>query len=214
MKNKKLILAIDTSTHFLSMALYKDGQIFCSTKNSLDHSENLVKILDKILSLSEVRLKDINLLAVNIGPGSFTGLRIGLCFVRFLAKYLRLKIVTTNSFWMLLYEFVKKYDLNKNCKIVALFPSVKNEFYFCEFEVNNKKEQKMLKYGYVKQSEMNFKNVDFFLVPKFVKIDIKNSVKLSFSAKQIIQMFLDENSLYKIVSYYQLVPFYVRHTYY
>jgi len=214
MKNKKLILAIDTSTHFLSMALYKDGQIFCSTKNSLDHSENLVKILDKILSLSEVRLKDINLLAVNIGPGSFTGLRIGLCFVRFLAKYLRLKIVTTTSFWMLLYEFVKKYDLNKNCKIVALFPSVKNEFYFCEFEVNNKKEQKMLKYGYVKQSEMDFKNVDFFLVPKFVKIDIKNSVKLSFSAKQIIQMFLDENSLYKIVSYYQLVPFYVRHTYY
>jgi tRNA threonylcarbamoyl adenosine modification protein YeaZ len=214
MKNKKLILAIDTSTHFLSMALYKDGQIFCSTKNSLDHSENLVKILDKILSLSEVRLKDINLLAVNIGPGSFTGLRIGLCFVRFLAKYFRLKIVTTNSFWMLLYEFIKKYDLNKNCKIVALFPSVKNEFYFCEFEVNNKKEQKMLKYGYVKQSEMNFKNVDFFLIPKFVKIDIKNSVKLSFSAKQIIQMFLDESSLYKIVSYYQLVPFYVRHTYY
>jgi tRNA threonylcarbamoyl adenosine modification protein YeaZ len=214
MKNKKLILAIDTSTHFLSMALYKDGQIFCSTKNSLDHSENLVKILDKILSLSEIRLKDINLLAVNIGPGSFTGLRIGLCFVRFLAKYFRLKIVTTNSFWMLLYEFIKKYDLNKNCKIVALFPSVKNEFYFCEFEVNNKKEQKMLKYGYVKQSEMNFKNVDFFLVPKFVKIDIKNSVKLSFSAKQIIQMFLDESSLYKIVSYYQLVPFYVRHTYY
>jgi tRNA threonylcarbamoyl adenosine modification protein YeaZ len=214
MKNKKLILAIDTSTHFLSIALYKDGQIFCSTKNSLDHSENLVKILDKILSLSEIRLKDINLLAVNIGPGSFTGLRIGLCFVRFLAKYLRLKIVTTNSFWMLLYEFIKKYDLNKNCKIVALFPSVKNEFYFCEFEVNNKKEQKMLKYGYVKQSEMNFKNVDFFLVPKFVKIDIKNSVKLSFSAKQIIQMFLDESSLYKIVSYYQLVPFYVRHTYY
>jgi tRNA threonylcarbamoyl adenosine modification protein YeaZ len=214
MKNKKSILAIDTSTHFLSMALYKDGQIFCSTKNSLDHSENLVKILDKILSLSKVRLKDINLLAVNIGPGSFTGLRIGLCFVRFLAKYLRLKIVTTTSFWMLLYEFVKKYDLNKNCKIVALFPSVKNEFYFCEFEVNNKKEQKMLKYGYVKQSEMDFKNVDFFLVPKFVKIDIKNSVKLSFSAKQIIQMFLDENSLYKIVSYYQLVPFYVRHTYY
>jgi tRNA threonylcarbamoyl adenosine modification protein YeaZ len=214
MKNKKLILAIDTSTHFLSMALYKDEQIFCSTKNSLDHSENLVKILDKILSLSEVRLKDINLLAVNIGPGSFTGLRIGLCFVRFLAKYFRLKIVTTNSFWMLLYEFIKKYDLNKNCKIVSLFPSVKNEFYFCEFEVNNKKEQKMLKYGYVKQSEMDFKNVDFFLVPKFVKIDIKNSVKLSFSAKQIIQMFLDENSLYKIVSYYQLVPFYVRHTYY
>jgi len=214
MKNKKLILAIDTSTHFLSMALYKDGQIFCSTKNSLDHSENLVKILDKILSLSEVRLKDINLLAVNIGPGSFTGLRIGLCFVRFLAKCFRLKIVTTNSFWMLLYEFIKKYDLNKNCKIVALFPSVKNEFYFCEFEVNNKKEQKMLEYGYAKQSEMNFKNVDFFLVPKFVKIDIKNSVKLSFSAKQIIQMFLDESSLYKIVSYYQLVPFYVRHTYY
>jgi tRNA threonylcarbamoyl adenosine modification protein YeaZ len=214
MKNKKLILAIDTSTHFLSIALYKDGQIFCSTKNSLDHSENLVKILDKIFSLSEIRLKDINLLAVNIGPGSFTGLRIGLCFVRFLAKYFRLKIVTTNSFWMLLYEFIKKYDLNKNCKIVALFPSVKNELYFCEFEVNNKKEQKMLKYGYVKQSEMNFKNVDFFLVPKFVKIDIKNSVKLSFSAKQIIQMFLDESSLYKIVSYYQLVPFYVRHTYY
>jgi len=75
-------------------------------------------------------LNDTNLLDVNRSPGSFTRLRIGLNFVRLLAKYLKIKIVSPTSFSMLVYEFIKKYKIKENCKIATLFPSVKYEFLF------------------------------------------------------------------------------------
>jgi len=215
MKVRNTILAVDTSTHLLSMAVYKNGKIFCFSKNSLDHSENLTKILDKILNKSKLSLDDLNLLAVNVGPGSFTGLRIGLSFIKLLAKYLKVKIVTTTSFSMLLYEFVKKYEIEDTTKITILFPSVKNEFYFCDYIIKNKKVQKILKYGYVKQNEINFKNADFFIIPNFVEINANLFVKLNFSSKQIIQLFLSKyENLYEVIDYKQLVPLYIRHTYY
>jgi|YNPMSStandDraft_1061717.scaffolds.fasta_scaffold12494_1 tRNA threonylcarbamoyl adenosine modification protein YeaZ len=215
MKDKNIILAVDTSTHILSMSVYKNGEIFCSSKKSSDHSENLTMVLDKLLEKSKLTLNNINLLAVNTGPGSFTGLRIGLSFVKLLAKYLKVKIVATTSFLMLLHEFVKKCKIKESCNIITLFPSVKNEFYFCKFEYENKKIQKILKYGYIKQSEIDLEEADFFLIPNFVEHNIKNFIKLNFSSKKIIDLFLDKNKmLYKTVMYQKLFPFYIRHTYY
>jgi len=215
MKNENIILAVDTSTHILSMSVYKNGEIFCLSKESSDHSENLTIVLDKLLKKSKLVLNDINLLAVNTGPGSFTGLRIGLSFVKLLAKCFKIKIVSTTSFSMLVYEFVKKYKIKENCKITTLVPSVKNEFYFCKFYFENKKIQRVLKYGYIKQTEINLEETDYFVIPEFFNNTEKNFIKLNFSSEKIISMVLDKNKmLYKIVKYQKLFPFYIRHTYY
>ena len=219
MKNKDVnILAVDTSTYMLSISLYKNGSTYCISKKSSDHSEELTTSLDTMLKKSNLCLDDINLLGVNRGPGSFTGLRIGLSFIRLLAKFLKVKIIATTSFSMLVYEFVKKYKIKENCKIITLFPSVKNEFYFCKFEFKNNKIQKMLKYGYIRQQEINLEEADYFVVPKFFDTNYKNYnnlVSLNFSSKQIIELFLDEDkTLYEIVSYKELFPFYIRDTYY
>ncbi|MFN3551024.1 MAG: tRNA (adenosine(37)-N6)-threonylcarbamoyltransferase complex dimerization subunit type 1 TsaB, partial [Endomicrobiia bacterium] len=79
------ILSLDTSTKNLSMCLYKNGKFYEENIQSEDHSENLTKILDKILKKTKTKLNQITHLLVNIGPGSFTGLRIGLSFVKTLA---------------------------------------------------------------------------------------------------------------------------------
>lgn len=75
-----MILGIDTATKVCSVALTKDGQVLAE-KNSADgivHSRRLLPEIDALLKEANVTKQAIDLVAVSMGPGSFTGLRIGL----------------------------------------------------------------------------------------------------------------------------------------
>ena len=74
------ILAIDTSTSQTSVALVKDGEVlFNKTHNdALAHGEVLPKLVAQALEVS----RDIDLVAVGMGPGPFTGLRVGIAFAQ------------------------------------------------------------------------------------------------------------------------------------
>ena len=75
-----LTLAIDTATKVCTVALCRDKKILAeySINMGMTHSEGLLPQLDQLLVRTGVKKEDIELLAVNMGPGSFTGLRIGL----------------------------------------------------------------------------------------------------------------------------------------
>lgn len=74
-----LVLGIDSSGHTASAALYEDGIIKCeySANIGLTHSQTLLPMVAEIFSRSGKTVKDLDLIAVSAGPGSFTGLRIG-----------------------------------------------------------------------------------------------------------------------------------------
>lgn len=75
-----LTLAIDTATKVCSVALYRDGEILAEYNISMGmtHSEGLLPQLEQLLQRTKTAKKDIDLIGVSMGPGSFTGLRIGL----------------------------------------------------------------------------------------------------------------------------------------
>lgn len=79
-----IILGIDTSSTDLSVSLCVDGVILSSVdryvKNA--HAEHIAQAVAAAVSLSGVDVNDVTHIAVSIGPGSFTGLRIGLSFVK------------------------------------------------------------------------------------------------------------------------------------
>jgi len=81
------ILAIDTSTDSASVALLDDENVlveFCfNTKRR--HEETLLDAIDTLLSHGGVKPSEIDLFAVTVGPGSFTGLRVGLSTTKGLA---------------------------------------------------------------------------------------------------------------------------------
>lgn len=223
MKKDKIILAVDTSTSNLSMSLYKDGQIFHYEEFSEDHSENLTKFLDLLLKKSKSKLQDLTDIAANIGPGSFTGLRVGLSFVKTLSIYLNLKVITTSSFNIIFSQVMEELK-EGDYKIITLFPSVKNEFYFCNFFVRNMS-IKDHKIGYIKISNLeNFiktSNRDtMILCPKFYDIqklvNLKCIKKVEFSSKFIIPMIINSNfnKLFEKKSPKHIYPSYIRHTYY
>ena len=81
------VLGIDTSTHCGSVGLIEGEQILCeySLKGKVSHSERVLKTIDRVLEDSGVSIGEIDGFALSIGPGSFTGLRIGASAVKGLA---------------------------------------------------------------------------------------------------------------------------------
>ena len=78
------ILAVDTSAAPVSAALLDSGRLmgefFLNTKTT--HSQTLMPIIESLLETTGTSIKDIDVFAVNSGPGSFTGVRIGVASVK------------------------------------------------------------------------------------------------------------------------------------
>ena len=81
------ILALETSAKAVSAAVTEDGKVLCSgyQDTGLTHSRTLMPLVDGMLSAAGLRVQDMDLLAAANGPGSFTGLRIGVSALKGLA---------------------------------------------------------------------------------------------------------------------------------
>ncbi len=88
------ILAVDSSALTATAAVMADGQIKSemSFTTSLTHSETVMPMIDEVLKKANLAINDIDLFACSEGPGSFTGLRIGIGTVKGLAYGLDKKV--------------------------------------------------------------------------------------------------------------------------
>lgn len=85
-----LILAVDTSSHHASFAIARDEKLLASLSSEafLPHSRTFFANISTLLQLANLEIKEIDAFAVATGPGSFTGLRVGLAAVKGLAHTL------------------------------------------------------------------------------------------------------------------------------
>lgn len=81
------LLAIETATAVCGVALFREGKLLDLEEEELDrkHAERLPQFYRSIVSRNGFSLEDLDAISVSIGPGSFTGLRIGLSFAKGLA---------------------------------------------------------------------------------------------------------------------------------
>jgi tRNA threonylcarbamoyladenosine biosynthesis protein TsaB len=81
------VLGIDTSTSCGSIGLVEGERILCeySLEGKASHSERVLKTVHRVLEDSNVAVGDVDGFAVSVGPGSFTGLRIGVSAAKGLA---------------------------------------------------------------------------------------------------------------------------------
>ena len=89
------IVSIETATKVCSIALHKDGALIAEQTYHLEksHSTLLPQIIKELLNNSEMELKDTDAFAVSAGPGSYTGLRIGVSTAKGLAYALDKKLI-------------------------------------------------------------------------------------------------------------------------
>ena len=93
------LLAIETSTRQLGVAVRTEDQLLASYDmlGELTHAVELPTVVMRMLQAAQMTLHDLEGIAVDIGPGSFTGLRIGLAFVKALAFPRRVPVVGVPS---------------------------------------------------------------------------------------------------------------------
>ncbi len=94
-----IYLCLDTSGIYLNIAVCRGGEVLAgiSKEAGSGHSEILTNELRTLLKRQDIKLSDIGLLAVATGPGSFTGLRVGIAFIKGLAAGIELPTLSLNT---------------------------------------------------------------------------------------------------------------------
>jgi tRNA threonylcarbamoyl adenosine modification protein YeaZ len=107
------VLGIETSTDQGSVALVEDEKILGELLWNLprSHSQKLIPSIEALLRIVGIDLKEIEAICVGLGPGSFTGLRVGLSVAKGLAFTLGAKIVGIPSFDALAWDFKESDSL-------------------------------------------------------------------------------------------------------
>ncbi len=93
------ILAVDTSTNVASCAIMEDDKLLGESiiNDKVTHSQKLLPLISDTLDFCKLKAKDIDLFAVANGPGSFTGLRIGVVTINSLAQAVDKPVVGVSS---------------------------------------------------------------------------------------------------------------------
>ncbi|NIS17923.1 MAG: tRNA (adenosine(37)-N6)-threonylcarbamoyltransferase complex dimerization subunit type 1 TsaB [candidate division Zixibacteria bacterium] len=128
-----LILCLDSSERILKTALFEEGESLGeSYSNSMgNHSEKIISQIDSLFQDSSRKLADVDLLAINTGPGSFTGLRIGASAMAGLSISKNIPLFGFNAFEIML-EDIKDSDGS----YLLVIPCRGDEFYYKYTEIS------------------------------------------------------------------------------
>lgn len=123
------VLAIETSTPACSVALSMGDTVisrYCEEPRS--HTKLVMSMVDEILGQASIKAADLNGLAVTLGPGSFTGLRIGFATVQGLAFGLDLPVVAVSTLQVMAQTAVRKQGLKIGEIIMPILDARMGEF--------------------------------------------------------------------------------------
>lgn len=145
------LLAIDTSTDFLSLAIMdKDKMIGRLHREAArNHSRLLVPMIDRMLKKAKLGLKDIDGFCISIGPGSFTGLRIGVATVKGLAYSLKKRIIVVPTL-----DAIAENAKGFNGVIVPVLDARKNKVYAAIYKSDGAQIKRISKYLLVPAADL------------------------------------------------------------
>lgn len=128
------ILGVESSATAASCAIYCDGKIIAQSfsNTGLTHSQTLMPMIDSTLKSASITLNDIDYIAVSNGPGSFTGVRIGVSAVKGMAQPLNIECVEVSTL-----EAIAKPLENTGCYAVSVMDARCNQVYTAQFDCEN-----------------------------------------------------------------------------
>ena len=134
------LLALDSSGLVASVAIL-DGETLVAeyTLNyKKTHSQTLLPMLDEIVKMTQTELSEVDAIAVAAGPGSFTGVRIGVATVKGLAFNDDIPCFSVSTLEAIAYNFV-----DKNAVVCAVMDARRMQFYNALFKVQNGKVERL-----------------------------------------------------------------------
>lgn len=134
-----IILQIDTATSVCSVALSRAGETVAAV--DLDepnvHASKLTRLIEEVMKKASLQLSDLNAVAVSKGPGSYTGLRIGVSTAKGLCYGLEIPLIGIDSLHSLASGFLEQNtDLPENAMLYPMIDARRLEVYLSVFDEN------------------------------------------------------------------------------
>lgn len=200
------MLAINTAFMTANLALKSPkGQVVLKDIDAKSkHSENVLKTIDEMCQETNTNILDVETVAVVVGPGSFTGLRIGTAIAKALGCVNeKLKFLALSSLELMAYTLIKHKNSEEN--FVCVLNALSELFFVAEFDKNGIK---------VKDERMIEKS-EFLQIklPKFVlKGDLKgeNLTEIEISCGDLLDFALQKEKEGNFLTCEQLEPSYLR----
>lgn len=126
------ILSIDTSSKICSVSVLEDNNVIIEKNidDSLTHSQKLMPMIDNILNELNMKLTDFDLFSCSVGPGSFTGVRIGVSTVKAFCDVTNVPVTSVSSLEGLAYNTLSS-NIESNSTIVCSLIDAKNDNVYC-----------------------------------------------------------------------------------
>ena len=104
-------IAIDTSTRRFCLGVKNSSNYFDRSVNkSTDHAKDIFKRIDDVLKLANTSIEELDFLAVGIGPGRFSGLRVSISAIKSISYVLSIPIIAISSLEIIAREIMEKND--------------------------------------------------------------------------------------------------------
>ena len=134
------ILSIDTASNLCTVAVLEDTTCIKEliVNDARNHSEKIMPVIEQVLNDTNLHIKDIDLIVCDKGPGSFTGIRIGVGTVLGFRDVLNVNCVGISSLESLAYN-VKLSNHAENNLICSLIDAKNDNVYYGLFENSNNK---------------------------------------------------------------------------
>lgn len=128
------ILSVDSSAKACSAAIVEDNKILGSLfiNTALTHSQTLVPMIDAVVKNTSTDLNSIDAFAVSAGPGSFTGVRIGVAAIKGMAMPLNKPCISVSTLESMPYNII-----SENCIAVCVMDARCNQVYNALFEIKD-----------------------------------------------------------------------------
>ena len=203
-----ILLGIESSSRKLSVGLMKDKIFSELSSEKINDTANSLPILSKqLINKALLSFEDLDAICISAGPGSFTGLRIGMSYAKGIALALNIPIVPISTFDSLAHDNTVK-------KLSVLIYSHGNTFYICEYNLDNGKLSKSTEPKVIlKENVLKLSHNIVFNGPQNIFEDLKaHNLKIEFkelSVENIIKISQKNFRLLKTKSLDNLVPEYV-----
>lgn len=128
------ILGMDTSSRACSVAVVEDDCLICEfvINNKKTHSQKLMPMIETMLNMSDLSIEDMDAIAVSVGPGSFTGLRISMATAKAISHVNNIPILAVNA----LESLAGNMDICDK-KIYPILDAQRTQVYTAKYEYKN-----------------------------------------------------------------------------
>ena len=202
------LLGIESSSRKLSVGLMKKDSFFELHSEKINDTANSLPLLSKkIINNASLSFENLDAICISAGPGSFTGLRVGMSYAKGIAIALDIPIVPVSTFDSLAFN-------NSSEELYTLIYSHGNTFYICKYSLDNgillkSSEPKSI----LKENALELSHNIVFNGPMNIFDDLKaHNLKIEFkdlSVNNIIKIGRQNFKLLKTKSLDNLVPEYV-----